>query len=298
MEMLSASTPVAKNLEFEGKILKSENAMMDGTVSPAGGMQRSRGHADVTFCDGELGRMYQAGATKVLLPKRYGAAGEVVLVNTAGGITGGDRYHYGCDANASNVIVTTQAAERAYCSSADDIASVDVRLAARRGAALHWLPQETILFDGSRLARRIEVELDTTSELLILESLVFGRHAMGETLQTCHFTDQWRIRRDGQLVHAEALCLTDDIVSLLGAAAGAADAQMAATLVYVGPRLDQLQTKIGAVLPSLASRAAISCWRGRLVLRLLAAETMTGKADLLHILGSAGGGQVPRVWQS
>jgi hypothetical protein len=32
------------------------------------------------------------------------------------------------------------------------------------------------------------------------------------------------------------------------------------------------------------------------VLRLLAAETMTGKADLSHILHSLRGQQVPRVW--
>ena len=128
-------------------------------------------------------------------------------MNTAGGITGGDAYHYGCTASATDVIVTTQAAERAYRSSTADIASMDVKLGASDGASLRWLPQETILFDGSRINRRIEVELDAQSECLVLESLVFGRHAMGEALRNCHFTDRWRIRRDGRLVHAEALTL-------------------------------------------------------------------------------------------
>ena len=272
--------------------------MMDGNGQFARTFQRSHGDADVGFRDGALDRLYQRGAAKALLPRSHGASQEVVLVNTAGGITGGDRYAYGCDVDASHVTVTTQAAERAYRSNTDDIANMKVRLAARKGAALHWLPQETILFDGSRMARRIEVELDTTSEVLVLESLVFGRHAMGEALQSCHFTDHWRIRRNGGLVHAEALSLTDDIAPLLAATGGAGGAQMCATLAYVGPRLETIRTDIEAVLPSLASRAAISCWQGRMVMRLLASETMAGKADLALILSSIRGQQVPRVWQS
>ena len=216
--------------------------MMDGNGHFAVSLQRSRGEADVGFHHDGLVRLYQRGAAKALLPRSHGPAQEIVLVNTAGGITGGDRYRYGCAAEASNVILTTQAAERAYRSSTSDIAGMDVQLSATGGAALHWLPQETILFDGCRLGRRIEVDLDMTSECLVLESLVFGRHAMGETLANCHFTDHW--------------------------------------------------------LPALASRVALSVWQGRLVLRLLAAETMAGKADLSRILGSIRGQQMPRVWQA
>ena len=64
---------------------------------------------------------------------------------------------------------------------------------------------------------------------------------MGETLRNCHFTDRWWIRRGGRLVHAEALTLAHDVPALLAAAAGAGGAQMAATLVYVGPRIDEVQ---------------------------------------------------------
>lgn len=271
---------------------------MDGTVTLDRTLQRSRGTAEVAFRADELGRLYQAGAAKALLPRRHGGAHEVVLVNTAGGVTGGDAYSYGCTASAADVIVTTQAAERAYRSSTADIASMDVKLCASEGASLHWLPQETILFDGSRINRRIEVELDAHSECLVLESLVFGRHAMGETLRNCHFCDRWRIRRGGQLVHAEALTLANDVPALLAAAAGAGGAQMAATLVYVGPRIDAVQADLAVVVPTLASRVALSAWRGRLVLRLLAPETMRGKADIIRILSSMRGQQVPRVWQS
>ncbi len=272
--------------------------MMDGTGHFPTTLQRARGKADVAFRQGDLARLYQSGAAKALLPRSYGTAHEIVLVNTAGGITGGDHFAYDCSSDASRVIVTTQAAERAYRSSTTDIASMKIRLRARDGASLHWLPQETILFDGSRLDRQIDVDLDADSECLILESLVFGRHAMGELLRTCHFTDRWRIRQNGQLLHAEALSLADDSNTLLGMAAGGAGAQMAATLVYAGPRLEQVHADINAVLPTTGSRMAISHWNGRCVLRMLASSTMTGKSDLSRILNSIHGQQIPRVWQS
>lgn len=271
--------------------------MMVGAVTDKKALQRARGTVDVGFAADALARLYQAGAAKALLPRSYGPAHEVVLVNTAGGITGGDNYVYRCVADASNMVVTTQAAERAYRSSIAEIASMNVALQAKRGARLHWLPQETILFDGSRTARRIDVDLDADSECLLLESLVFGRHAMGEILQHCHFTDDWHIRQKGRLVHAEALHLTKDIAALLSATAGAADAQMMATLVYVGPRLEAMRANIQPALSRPGLRTALSVWRGKLVLRLLADETMTGKAGLLQILGAMDGQQVPRVWQ-
>jgi len=260
--------------------------------------QRSYGSAAVTFDNDNLVKLYQRGAAKALLPRTYGSMNEVVLINTAGGITGGDSYQYFCEAAASPLVVTTQAAERAYQSSTRDIASIDVHLTATNGAKLHWLPQETILFNQCRIARRIKVDLDSSSECLVLEPLVFGRHAMGEQLKKCHFTDRWRIRRNGELVHAEALSLTDDVATLLAAPAGGAGAQMAATLVYVGPRLEQIEADIKTALPSLTSRVATSVWQDRLVLRLLAAQTMSGKTDLHHILKFLRGQHLPRVWHT
>ena len=287
----------ASRLAYEQQIGISIFKMMVGTNIFATALQRSRGVVDVAFRAGTLDRLYQSGAAKALMPRSFGKAHEVVLVNTAGGITGGDAYRYECSSDSSQMLVTTQAAERAYASSTTDIASVNIHLLARNSATLHWMPQETILFDQSRLARTIEIDLDTSSECLVLESLVFGRHAMGEILLNCHFTDRWRIRRDGHLVHAEALRLDNDVVCLLGASAGVAGAQMAATCVYVGPNLEQVQSGLEPMLSSLQTRAALSVWQDRLVLRLLAYQAMAGKADLLRVITAMRWQQVPRVWQ-
>ena len=270
---------------------------MDGTGTFSRSLQRARGEIRTTFRDGALDCLYHSGSAKALLPRSYGPAAEVVLVNTAGGITGGDSFRYECSADASDVSVTTQAAERAYRSSGDQPAGLNVILAACNGAKLHWLPQETILFDHSHLTRRIDVDLDASSECLILESIVFGRHAMGETLNNCTFTDRWRIRRDGHLVHAEALCLERDIERCLAHASGADNAQMMAVAVYIGPRAGQIHADMRAALARTGSRAAVSSWNGKTVMRMLARDTMTGKQDLARFLTAMGGVQVPRVWQ-
>jgi urease accessory protein len=83
-----------------------------------------------------------------------------------------------------------------------------------RRARLLWLPQETLLFDGARLERRLFVDMAGDAELLLVESLVFGRLAMGEAAIDARLEDSWRIRRAGRLVFADATRLSSKLCSL------------------------------------------------------------------------------------
>ncbi|TIU55257.1 MAG: hypothetical protein E5W35_18880, partial [Mesorhizobium sp.] len=87
---------------------------MAGAPLPAA--QRVAGRARL-FCgksDGRtrLQRLYQDGSAKIRLPAVQGDPLEAVLINTAGGMTGGDRLGWtievGAEASAS---ITTQACE-------------------------------------------------------------------------------------------------------------------------------------------------------------------------------------------
>ena len=49
------------------------------------------------------------------------------------------------------------------------------------------------------------------ASLLLCEIVVFGRAAMGETMQHGEFVDRWRLRRGGKLVFAETVRLDGDI---------------------------------------------------------------------------------------
>ena len=173
--------------------------------SPAGRLQRAEGRARIAFRrkDGRtrLERLFQEGCAKLRLPTPLGdAPPEAVVINTAGGLTGGDRFAVEVElGEGAAATVTTQACERIYRSTGEP-AEVTSRLRVAAGGRLAWLPQETILFDGGRLSRGLEVDLAGDAELLCVESILLGRAAMGERVIQGLLHDRWRIRREGRLI--------------------------------------------------------------------------------------------------
>src|SRR5262249_23494865 len=150
----------------------------------------------------------EQGSLRVRFPGPIGRELEAVLVNTAGGMAGGDRFAIDIAAEAgAQLVVGTAAAEKIYRSNAD-ATCVAVRLDIAAGATLRWLPQETILFDRARLDRRIDVDLAEGASLLLAEAVVFGRTAMGESVVQGELIDRWRIRVGGRLVFAESVRLS------------------------------------------------------------------------------------------
>jgi len=155
---------------------------------------------DTTHID----ELFQEGCAKIRLPKTHSSAMEAVLINTSGGLTGGDALNWHIKAaDNSRLTVTTQACERAY-KSLGDVADVKTCIDIGKNARLDWLPQETILFDHSHLRRTLEVNLADSACFTAVEAIVLGREAMGEQARSARFSDNWRIRRNGRLVHAEA----------------------------------------------------------------------------------------------
>ena len=163
-------------------------------------------------------RVHEAGSLRVRFPNVAGDALEAVLVNTGGGMTGGDRFSIDMTVGAgARLVAGTAAAEKIYRSTGPD-AAMDVRLDVHAGGRLCWLPQETILFDRARLSRRIEIDLADGASLLMAEAIVFGRAAMGEAVNHGLFADRWRLRRGGRLVFADGARLDGAIAQKLGAA--------------------------------------------------------------------------------
>ena len=153
-----------------------------------------------------LAGLYESGGLRLLCPKVQSGC-EAVLINTGGGIAGGDIVRLDVAATAgATVTLTTQAAERIYRAQ-DHAAEIDVTLSLAPGCSLAWLPQETILFDGAHLRRRFGVNMAGDARLIALETYVFGRIAMGETRPNGRLHDRWRVHRDGKLIFAEDLQL-------------------------------------------------------------------------------------------
>lgn len=274
-------------------------------------LQRSLGVARVAFkrrgADTVLGDVHQSGCCKVRFPRaETGAAPEAVFINTAGGLTDGDRL----DSEAvwgrgTSAIVTSQAAERIYKSRAG-LAKITNRLSVEPDATALWLPQETILFDRGRFSRRLEADVASSARLLACESTLFGRSAMGERVERGEIIDAWRVRRDGRLVFADGFHLEGDIRSALGRAAIGRGANATASVIYVDECASDYIEALRAVLDGMDSCAGCSAIGPVLVMRMLGQSGDALRRDLVHVLefflnrlgeGKTNGtATLPRVW--
>jgi urease accessory protein len=261
--------------------------------------QRTKGTARlVAKSDGGKTRLdvfFQESAAKIRIPQSYDGRMEAVLINTSGGLTGGDRIAWQVEAGQNcHVTVTTQACERIYKSSSGH-AQVAAALKADAHSTLHWLPQETILFDQGALRRTLDVDLDPSAEFIGLEAVLLGRKAMGETVETGLFRDRWRIRKGGRLIHAEDICLSGDLKALIARSAVLGGGRAFATLLYLGPHAEALLRGLRALLGETSAGASL--WNGKLVVRLVAPEGYDLRKKLIPAISLLRNGEpAPKVW--
>jgi urease accessory protein len=240
----------------------------------------------------------QVGAMRARFPRKPGGEPpEAVLLNTAGGLTGGDRVNVEVTlAAGADAVVTSAAAEKIY-RARDDATEIRIRLGLGAGARLVWLPQATIAFDRARLDRRTEADLAGDACLLAVEMLIFGRAAMGEDVHSGAWRDAWRVRRDGRLVFADAFRADGPIADILDRGASLDGARAVGLLLYVAAdaaaRLDETRGLLGHA----KGLAGASAWNGMLVVRAVACDGRTLHNDLEPLIARLSGGPLPRVWQ-
>ena len=263
-------------------------------------MQRARGEGRITVHAAgggtRLARLYQDGCGKIRLPRDADAqALEAVLINTSGGLTGGDRIAWRAEAGAGAALtLTTQACERVYRSSGG-VADVRVELAAEAGAALHWLPQETILFNGGALVRSLDVDLAQDARLLAVEAVLLGRQAMGECVRRGTLRDRWRIRRRGRLIFADDLRLCGAVHDIAERGPVLAGAVAFASLLYVGADAEAAMPTVRA---ALGPSGGASAFEGKLFARVTADSGLQLRRALIPALEALNGGPLPRLWRS
>ncbi len=271
-------------------------------------LSRIRAHAEVGLGvklragRSVLDKLHQSGGAKARFPKRADrAAVEAVLINTAGGMAGGDRWSIQADVAAgAHAVMTTPAAERIYRAIDGETTRMSIALTVGAGAQLDWLVQETIVFDRAALARSIDVAMAPDAKLTLSEILVFGRAAMGETLSRGAVRDRWRIRRDGRLVHAEDVRFGDQghggLDGLQRTAAVLGEARCSAGLVHVARDAeDKIETVRQAIAP-FADYVAASAWDGRLVVRTVAPDLQLARAVCSRVIPVLTERELPRVW--
>lgn len=274
-------------------------------ASTAAPMQRAAGRAAVGLrADGgrmRLSGLHQSGAAKAFLPRNHAPVPEVVFLNTAGGLTGGDALSYTVELGpGAQALATTQTAERAYAASGG-IARLNVDLRLGRDARLDWLPQETILYDGAALARTTRAELAPGARILMAEMIVFGRAAMGEVVTRLSFSDRREIWRGGRPVMIDPLAIDGPSLDPAhGPRAALLDgARAIATVALLGEGAEDAAETLRAALAGAESViAAVSGWDGRCILRIRAADALPLKRAVARAIGILrGGAPLPRVWQ-
>ena len=239
--------------------------------------------------------VHEAGSLRVRFPNVEGAECEAVLVNTAGGIAGGDKFDIAVTVGeGARLVAGGAAAEKVYRSHGPE-AEIALRIDVRSGAALRWLPQETILFDRVGLSRSIEVDLAEDASLVLAEGVVFGRTAMDETVVQGRLHDRWRVRIGGRLVFAETLTLDGDVAQQLAAAAvGNGAAAIATVLIAPGNEAMVEAMRQG----DFAGEVGVSAWNGIALARLCARDGAALRHDLIQLFARIDRGPLPRLWHS
>jgi urease accessory protein len=243
-----------------------------------------------------LRNLRQSGSLKLIFPQTHRTDIEAIMVNTAGGITGGDQFTLGATIErGAQLSITTQAAERAYRAQRGEVGRVSTDIVVQEGGNLNWLPQELILFDCCALRRRLSIDLAPTARLLMVEPVVFGRAAMPEVLRDVMLRDRIRITREGRPIYIDGIDLSGDATKHLARATVANGAGAMASLVMVGPNARTQLKTVRSLLPETAGASLLT--EDVLVIRQLAKDSFELRRSLIPILNHLTNNKLPLSWR-
>ena len=226
---------------------------------------------------------FQAAATRTVLARRShrgplvvqrpfypeGGICHVYLVHPPGGIVGGDQLTLLAEAQpGSHALLTTPAATRFYRAGPHPAASLTQELRVN-DAALEWLPQETIVFDGARATTRTQVHLQGAARFLGWEILCLGRPANNEVFQSGTLAQDFLLYRDGVPLLLDRLRLQGGAPALT-ANWGLGGMQAMGTLLMYPAQAVDLAALRGLQAPGV--RFALTLVQGVLLCRALATQ--------------------------
>ncbi len=204
---------------------------------------------------------------------------QAALVTTSGGLVGGDRLAIEITTHERAMAsISPTSAEKVY-RSAGGTCEIDVALRAESQSWLEWLPQETILFNDSRMRRTTRIDANGDARVFAGEMLVFGRIGRGERLTHGLVRECWEVRRDGHLMWADSLLLDADIAATIAHPAGFDGATAAATAIYAGPDSQARLADARAALDDNPDvRSGATAVNGVVVVRFMGRDARTLRA--------------------
>ncbi len=211
-----------------------------------------------------------------------GNLAHVYILHPPGGVVGGDRLQITLEiADKAQVLCTTPGSGKFYLS-AGEWASLQQTFRIKAGASLEWLPQENILFAGTRLRVRTRIELEDDAVFIGWDVSCLGRPASQERFEHGAFDSRLSFYHNQTLLLVENQRVLDK--KTLSAAAGLRDHPIQATLLAFPCTEDHLEgireylTKSGA-----STLLGATLMDGLLVVRALGNDSETLKRKLTEI---------------
>ena len=258
-------------------------------------LQRSKGSLDIGLFNNEIKSLFQSGSSKVLLPNSYNENKELVLINTTGGITCNDSLKIKINLQNSKASISTQAAEKIYAGIGEP-AQVDIDIILK-DTNLNWLPKELILFNNSKLKRRININIDSNSNLIFCETSILGRRAMSEKIKNMFFSDIWKVTKSSNLKHIEAININGKTNEVLNNRFTLNNHSSFSTILIFGKIVEKIQNDIRKTIDSINDIfCEISIWDEKIVIRSIANDNYDLKKTLNYILKSIIHDKLPKNW--
>ena len=258
-------------------------------------LQRSNGKIDIELLDNDFSKFFQSGCCKILNPKNYNEFKELVLINTAGGITCNDNIDINANINNSKLSICTQAAEKIYAGIGDP-ARVEININLNN-STMYWLPKELILFDNSKLRRNININLSDNSNLIFCETTIFGRKAMSEKIKNISFSDQWKIYSNSSIKHFEAINIKGSTIDNFKNNYTVSNQSSLSTILIFGDIVHQLESVLRKVKKNLGNHyCEMTKFDDKIIIRCLADDNYDLKKTLNIIMKNVINDKLPKSW--
>ena len=258
-------------------------------------LQRSQGEIDLKILDNNFKKFFQSGCCKVLNPNSYSGNNELVLINTAGGITCNDKIEINTSIENSELSICTQAAEKIY-KGIGYPAKVDINITVKN-STLFWLPKELILFDNSKLIRNININLSNNSNLIFCETTIFGRKAMSEKIKNISFSDQWKINVNNSLKHFEAINIQGAMIENYKNNYTFDSQSSLSTILIIGEIIHQLELELRKAIKNIENHyCELTKFDDKIVIRCLADDNYDLKKTLNFIMKNIINDKLPKSW--
>ena len=233
-----------------------------------------------------------------------GAVCHAIVIHPPGGVVGGDRLAVHATAgDGAHALLTSPGAAKWYRANGH-VSGQHIVLRAGAGAAIEWLPQESIFFDQACVRLRHEVELAPDAGYIGCDIVCLGRGAAGEIFNTGSIGQQVRIRRGGKLLWWEQGVLAAG-GACMASPLGLAGHTVCATLIAVGaPVAPGVLAAVRDIAVPAGAMLGATHMKALVVVRLLCGDSEAARRVMLaawQLLRPAMLGRdavVPRIWNT